>query len=99
MQGNKVITIKARGKRNDWMESSVGKQRQGMICNKPLHVLPRGKTEKKTEENGKKPVANQQPGKAVLSKNVTMELHKKRHMKDICSTGSKPYNWLWIRKA
>lgn len=49
MQGNKVITIKAIGKRNDWMESSVGKQRQVMICNKPLHVLPRGKTEKKKQ--------------------------------------------------
>lgn len=63
MQGNKVITIKAIGKRNDWMESSVGKQRQVMICNKPLHVLPRGKTEKKTrgewQEASSKPTAQQ----------------------------------------
>lgn len=99
MQGNKVITIKAIGRRNDWMESSVGKQRQVMIYNKPLHVLPRGKTEKTQRRMARSQQANQQPSKAVLSKNVTMELHKKWHMKDICSTGSKPYNWLWIRKA
>lgn len=28
-----------------------------------------------------------------------MEILKKQHLKDVCSTGLKPHYWLWVRKG